>query len=157
MRASVLGAVLLLASVSPSRARIGDTPEKCQKRYGKHLTHAKHDKVICRDYTNGGYSIKIVFARKKGKRAYRAHCIEYSKNGLPFSQAEVTTLLKKNSETEWKRQEANGMEFWVTPDGLTGDYDSKTHVVDVSTASFKDYVVKKLFRDFDNRVVKPKQ
>ena len=86
--------VVLLILMKNSEARIGETREQCEQRYGKSLG-SKDSYVI---YHKNDYDIVVHFYND-----YADQIVYDKPNHEPFSDREVKTLLEINSyEREWK-------------------------------------------------------
>ena len=80
---SVMGAFAALVSaltLSSAEARLGETPEECQRRYGAHLTERQGAGLVpmVRVYKNASFYITIAFAQKP-HRPVTAGCVIYGK------------------------------------------------------------------------------
>lgn len=89
--------LVLIFSLSPSQARIGETKAECEERYGKHQT---------KDPKQPGYDERRVYVKKNiailiGFQGDEAVLLIYTKfkdrQTLPLSDAEIDTLLEANS------------------------------------------------------------
>ncbi|MBT7188274.1 hypothetical protein HN911_13220 [Candidatus Bathyarchaeota archaeon] len=164
MKASVLGVVLLLASICPSKARMGETPDECEARYGKHTKQQKDGKFTQRTYKLNGFVIQVIFGTKKGAGKKVAHGISYMKPtefmNARLSKAEIETFLKANAqgkswgEVDLMRQaftkrglagrEATRTSFyydiWQHPDDMTAWYEKPKDVLTISTGVLSRYM-----------------
>lgn len=97
--------VLLLACISV-QARLFETMNECEKRYGKHLSEEKMGVIIFREYKMKGVEIIIGFAKGKGKKEYQARSVLYTKPVKfgGFETSLVQTFLKANKgDFNWNK------------------------------------------------------
>ena len=96
--------LLPVALLGVVEARIGETVEECEKRYGKPKVTPDHH-----FYKKNGYNIAISF--HKGK----AHSITYGKISKDkISEHEVLILLKANkSDGKWEKENGIGKTDWT--------------------------------------------
>ena len=164
MKTATFGALLLLAPISPSAARMGETPEKCEARYGKHTKQQKDGKFTQRTYKLNGFVIQVIFGTKKGAGKKVAHGISYMKPtqfmNARLSKAEIETFLKANSQGKrWQavdqmgqifskrglaRREATHSSFnynvWQHPDDMTAAYEKFKDILTISSGVLSRYM-----------------
>jgi hypothetical protein len=104
--------VLSITSV----ARIGETPEQLEKRYGAPSKMARDDRpgMTVGSYSHGGVSILVSFVNGISSAEY------YRKeNGGKFSDHEIEVILEANRQTSaWKQTQSEpGGRNWVLADG----------------------------------------
>ena len=118
MKRLLVVAVILLSSVF-SYARIGETKEECEKRYGAPISKKNENYWV---FSKSGILIAVEFFEGVGE------CIFYRKkeediigNPEEFSDNEKEILLKSNSDSPWKKKPALSFnEEWTTEDDLLG-------------------------------------
>ena len=78
MTRTVLIALFIITITVTAHARLAETPDQCEQRYGKHVTEiAGHGPVaFCRIYSKQGLNVAAIFI--KGREAPKAACILYT-------------------------------------------------------------------------------
>lgn len=119
------GILLVLLTVAPAFARIGETPEQCEQRYGE--SNPLKSTGDTKTYHKGDFSITIAFL--KGKAAF----IEFVRDirtdapvwdARNLSEEEIQKLLTANaSGKSWKKQPSAPLKegepeitFWLLED-----------------------------------------
>ncbi len=119
-RAAPITILLILLSVAPIYARIGETEAQIQKRYGKCLKVIGDSSVQrAMIYTANGYLILVVYLDGTSESE-----VFRKENGAPFSSDEVRLLLQNNSGGKtWTDMTKKGVtdiqEWWRDDTKLT--------------------------------------
>jgi hypothetical protein len=129
----IAGVVLVVMLPLWSWARLGETPEQCEERYGAPIPNTDRFKnVIPREtlpslhmplaivarYHASGLKILIVFTNGTAGQIFYQKLMDnpWTTQG-DLSEAEIQTLLKANSgDKTWDDGEVNGKEMWVLSD-----------------------------------------
>ncbi|GEP46179.1 hypothetical protein [Brevifollis gellanilyticus] len=113
MKALLLLSVLISLS-SPALARIGETPEQCEARYGKPVKIKAENSV---SYQKAGMRVDCEFIDGKCARIYFAKLEKDAQNAaLPITSEEAKILMEANSDgTPWTKTGElveEGFETW---------------------------------------------
>ncbi|GEP46400.1 hypothetical protein [Brevifollis gellanilyticus] len=113
MKALLLLSVLISLS-SPALARIGETREQCEARYGKPVRNKEEEQTV--HYEKAGYHIVCEFYEGKCEDISFNHVAQEGEGKpLPLSDNEVKVLMESNSGgIPWSLtiKEADGFEAW---------------------------------------------
>lgn len=128
---------LILSAIGPAHARIGETLEECQARYGSATEHSKSEGISL--FKKSGYIVTcmvtygkvsvIVFNKEKQRE---------SVFNPPLSDEEISTLQKANSGgSEWEEttgQFEHSKRTWKSKDGkLISIYDTVKNTMSFMT------------------------
>ncbi len=113
--------LLFLLCASPALARIGETPEQCEARYGKPARQLVQKEDVTVWYEKAGYEIMCVFFEG------RCDMVDFSKleksasgRPLPLTASEVKVLLESNTAGKaWVQTGSNaqkGYSAWKCDD-----------------------------------------
>lgn len=139
-----IGLILLsiLAMVSTSFARLGETPVQCEARYGKPVEVDKEKQTIT--YHKAGLWIYVFFWNGKAQAILIAK-LEQDAIGNPekLSDTEVQTLLEANAGgSTWKKTQSPNLidKGWVTEDeSRIAIYYVLKHHVYITTTEFQKH------------------
>jgi hypothetical protein len=95
MKALLLLSVLISLS-SPALARIGETPEQCEARYGKHIPHESADSTSTM-HRKAGYEILCAYHEGKCEKVSFVHEEDASGQRKPIPDAEIMALMHGSS------------------------------------------------------------
>lgn len=123
-KTSLLLLSMLIAS-TPALARIGETPEQCQARYGEPVKKLSNNRSLFQK--NGILIIAEFYEGKADLLTFRK--VDQNIIGIPadFSDNEIAGLLKANGgEKAWKKVESLSLDSqWQTDDSaLIANYAS---------------------------------
>ncbi len=107
---SLLLLSLFITLTTPVLARIGETPEQCEARYGAPYI-SKEEATY---HNKAGFHVVCTYAQGKCAQITFTHTQDDNRRSTPLSEAEITTLLKANSGGKtWKEA---GEDSWETED-----------------------------------------
>lgn len=111
----------------PAFARIGETPEECEKRYGKHIVETSEGKgEFLRHYEKSGYMINVWFLQS-GDTWKVEHISYYRKDENRFAKEEIRDLLQLNSKKGWKYIDAWSIYYSSKPESRRATLDHAIH------------------------------
>jgi len=139
-RTLVLFAIIVFIFIPDrSTARIGETPQKCQERYGKPFTD-KEDEIV--GYKKSGLYIMIDFYEGKAEMiSFRKIKQNILRMAEKLSDNEILTLLKANGgKRVWKiRDSISADKEWETEDGeILAQYSIFENILYISTKDCLD-------------------
>ncbi|GEP46177.1 hypothetical protein [Brevifollis gellanilyticus] len=103
MKALLLLSVLI-SLASPALARIGETPEQCEARYGKPVKIEEEGQAF--RYRKAGFNVTCVFRNGACVHMAFSHVADAQNEVAPMSESEITTLLTANgSGKTWVKDE----------------------------------------------------
>ena len=132
--------LLFLISIvaSPAFARLGDTPQQCQERYGAPL----QTQAPWTYYQKSGFIIMVSFYEGKVDCiGYRKAEVNILKKSIAISDNEIEQLLKVNSgPATWKKRDVISMDReWQTEDGgLSAVYTAIDNYLLLFTKGYSD-------------------
>ena len=137
MKTKILLFLMAIAASSAS-ARIGDTPEQCQQRYGAPYK----SQAPWTYYKKSGFILMVSFYEGK------VDCISYRKveenalgKGVDISDNEIDQLLKLNAgQATWKKRRVISMdrEWQTEDDSLSAFYKTFDNFLSIATKGFYD-------------------
>ena len=155
VRLALMMAVSIMCA-GTSMARLGETPAKCEARYGPEISKSSEGRFSVREYKKAGIVVRVHFVMKKEMvfAHHEAVAISYRKpsesssQNCPLQETEISKLLGVNAQGErWQKvdlvkraaelgpgpeqsqviHENNTFLLWQRESGATGHYMKKTH------------------------------
>jgi hypothetical protein len=133
--------VLLLSVAVPLKARLGESPDRIEARYGAPLTC--ENGVGCRDfrhtYKHGGFVIVVCFLDEKSQ------CESYSnENGEPLAPEDIQTLLAINGRGgRWNlKKNTESSRQWVSDsaDAFATEQHENGHSLEIKTSWWLHFI-----------------
>ncbi|GEP46178.1 hypothetical protein [Brevifollis gellanilyticus] len=143
MKALLLLSVLI-SLASPALARIGETREQCEARYGKPVRVDEKDQRT--HHEKAGFQVECHFHEDKCDHLKISHADkDASGEPLPLSDSELTTLLEASSNGKaWEivvKDDAAGSVFWTSGEVLQAFYSTRPRcVLRIETQGYLDRI-----------------
>ena len=167
MKSGVCFLASILLGVGPASARLGESPDECEKRYGRATATAlnlgeelKEDGAGWKasTYVTRGLEIQVIFDDGKAVMVRYANQPMFSMGSAPsstvnLSAGEIDQLKKANAEgAVWKpysvrvlTKVAPGMKVWRTGDSdVFAGYNRESRQLFVCTSEFWDLVLERV-------------
>ncbi len=139
MKALLLLSVLI-SLASSALARIGETREQCEARYGKPLKIEEEDQAF--RYRKAGFNVTCIFRAGACVHIGFSHVADAENEVAPITEPEITTLLNANAGGKpWAKDEKSSKReysVWTCGD-LRADYTGLgANSLLINTKAFRD-------------------
>lgn len=133
--------VLLLSVAAPLHARLGESPDRIQARYGTPIKveNGQYSRDFCFTYKHEGFIIVVCFLDDKSQ------CERYSnENGEPLAEEEIQNLMEINVRGgRWNLKKGSGAsKQWVSDSGdaFANERRENGHSLEIMTSWWQHFV-----------------
>jgi hypothetical protein len=118
-----LSVSLVFAVISTSAARLGETEDECEERYGPPIQYAPSDPNVLVPGTQERWFLKSALYVRVLFRQGRAVCLFFERQRGFFTRDMEQALLEANASDEWVDQDINS-DYWTKNFGPGAEMDS---------------------------------